>query len=59
MEPDADVWFTLIVCERVGREDVEELEECSGDGEGEDEVPNSRRVDENRRNGSLRLEEYW
>jgi len=30
---------------------------CEGDGDGE--VPKSRRVDENRRDGSLRLEEYW
>ena len=36
-----------------------ELEGLTGVCEGEDEVPKSRRVDENRRDGSLRLEEYW
>jgi hypothetical protein len=39
-------------------EDVEP-EECTAVCEGEGEVPKRRRVDENRRNGSLRLEEYW
>lgn len=34
-----------------------ELEGLTGVCEGE--VPKSRRVDENRRDGSLRLEEYW
>jgi hypothetical protein len=44
-----------VVCvfERACREGVEE---CTGVA---DEVPKSRRVDENKRDGSLRLEEYW
>jgi hypothetical protein len=39
--------------ERAEREGVEVCTGVAG------EVPKSRRVDENKRDGSLRLEEYW